>query len=56
MVRREAAAVGSVGAASEQVQPSPVSSTGVSPAGSASLTTTMPVVGPAAAAFDTVRV
>jgi hypothetical protein len=39
-----------------QVQPLPEIPVGVSPAGSASVTVTMPAVGPALAALDTVSV
>ncbi len=47
---------GRVTGASEHVQPSPVISTGVSPGGSVSATTTSPAVGPAVAALATVSV
>jgi len=39
-----------------QVQPEPVIETSVSPDGSVSVTVTVPLAGPAFAAFDTVRV
>jgi len=55
-LRREDEVGGSVGGASEQVQPAPVISAGVIPAGSWSVTVTGPDVAPAPGALDTVSV